>query len=120
MSKTIEVTVEGNNGYILQPNSDGSINVVVTTGTTGDQVATGHVSVLSTATLIATQNLTRSSITIVTSGTDTVWIGIAGVTTGTGLQLVPIAGAAVTLDTSAAIYGIASTTTTVVSYAEIY
>jgi hypothetical protein len=60
----------------------------------------------------------RISATIYNNGTVTVFIGTSGVTTSTGIPL--IAGAALTLDTTAAIYGIVSSTAGSVSAVETF
>lgn len=94
--------------------------VQVTSGGTSDQISPGQVSVTTSATQIVAARSGRSSVVITTAGTDTVYIGTSAVTTTTGIPLYNVQGASITLDTSAAVYGIATTTTTVVGYLEIY
>lgn len=81
-------------------------------------IATAQVSVGTSATAIKAENLTRKRITIknpAASG-EALYIGVAGVTTGAGHVL--DAGDAITLQTTAAIYGIFSGSAHNVSYLE--
>lgn len=87
----------------------------------------GGSGVLTTATLIAAARTGapgtgRVSITIINNtGSDQICLGGATVTAATGLCLPAIAGASMTLNTTAAIYGIAPTTAQAkVSFAETY
>ena len=72
-------------------------------------LATNQVSVPNTAggTLIVAARPTRKSVLVINlTGTDTLYIGNTGLTTGTGLPIVAIPGAGAEIDTTAAIYGI--------------
>ena len=110
----------------IKPNADGSINV--NTGVSpapplgASTIATGIVSVATTAggTLIAAARANRTDITIVNEGTTDVRLGASGVTTATGLLLAGIKGAALTLSTRAAVYGIVAASTQNVSFEENY
>jgi hypothetical protein len=110
----------------LVVNADGSINVNTSVSPSpplgASTIATGQVTVASTAggTLIAAARATRTDITIVNEGTTDVRLGVSGVTTATGLLLVGIKGAALTLSTRAAVYGIVAAATQAVSYEENY
>lgn len=98
------------------------VSAVVTTGgvTTGN-LATNQVSVASTATLIAAARTTRADVTIVNGGTTDVYLGnSSSVTTATGILLIGVKGAAITLDVTSDVYGIVATGSQTVSYAEEY
>jgi len=81
-------------------------------------IATAQVAVAVTATLIITTRTGRIAVTLYNQGTQTVYIGITGVTTGTGLALT--AGASITINTQAAIYGISASGTQTVAFLETY
>ncbi len=70
--------------------------------------------------LIAVNRGGRADITVVNEGTTDVRLGPQGVTAATGLLLVGIKGAAVTISTGAALYGIVATGSQAVSFAEDY
>jgi len=61
----------------------------------------------------------RRRIKITNHGTTACYVGNSGLTTGTGFLLAGIVGYTVTLDTTAAVYGISAGTQTV-SYVEEY
>jgi hypothetical protein len=120
-------TILGKDGTsLLTVNADGSINVNVTASPApplgASTIATGIVSVATTVggTLIAAARATRTDITIVNEGTTDVRLGASGVTTATGLLLVGIKGAALTLSSRAAVYGIVGSSTQNVSFEENY
>lgn len=69
-----------------------------------------QVSVLSTPTQIVAMRC-RNAVTITNTGSATVYVGGATVTTATGKSIV--AGGSLTLQTTAAVYGIATATQTV-------
>jgi hypothetical protein len=72
-------------------------------------------------TLIVAANPTRQAVIITNLGTNDVYIGYAsGVTTSTGDILVGTKGAFVTIPTTAALYGVVSSTSQSVSVMEIY
>jgi hypothetical protein len=86
-------------------------------------IATSQASIsTSAATIVAARTgvtgIGRVSVTLYNSGSTVVYFGASGVTTATGQVL--IAGASVTLDTTAAIYGITASGTDVVSVTETY
>ncbi len=83
-------------------------------------IATAQVTVANTSTLIAATRSGRNAITIVNSGTTPVYIGVTGVTTATGVLLPGSVGAALTLPTTAAVYGVVASSTQAVSYVETY
>jgi len=73
------------------------------------------------ATLIAARRPGRNAITIINKGTVAIDLGnSSGVTTGTGAQLVGVAGASVTIPTQAEVWGIAESATQAVSVVETY
>ncbi len=86
------------------------------------KIATAQVSVDTTSggKLIAAQRTGRQSITITNAGTTIVYIGNSGLTTGTGEYLAGVAGASITLLTTAAIYGIVGSSTQTVTVREEY
>lgn len=94
---------------------------VVKVGGSGN-IATNQVSVASTAggTQIVAARTARVDVTIENSGTTDVYLGASGVTTSTGFLLKGIAGAAVTINTAAAVYGIVASSTQTVSYVETF
>lgn len=85
----------------------------------GDLLATGQVSVGTTATLVAAARTGRQKITVSVGAANTCAFGNSGVTLTTGFPLQPTAGASLTLDTAAATYAVCSATTTI-SYVEPY
>lgn len=86
----------------------------------GGSLATGQVSVGTTATLIAPARAGRQSLLIVNEGTTVVRVGTASVATGTGAYLAGTAGQTLRMDTSGAVYGIVGSGTQTVSFVEIY
>lgn len=82
--------------------------------------ATGQETVGNTATPICAARSDRQKVTIVNHGTTDVYLGGDDVATATGILLTGTAGAQVTLETTAAIYGIVGTGTQAVSFAEVF
>ena len=70
--------------------------------------------------LIAAVRTGRGAITIINTGPIAVYIGPSGVTTSTGTLLPGIAGASITIPTTAAVYGIVSSGSQTVSVLETY
>jgi hypothetical protein len=92
-----------------------------------DSGATNQVAVTTSATAIVSSRVGaprvgRVAITITNiTGSGQLCIGFTNaVTTGTGLCLPAVAGAAVTLNTTAALWGIATVATQTISYAETF
>lgn len=83
-------------------------------------IATSQVTANATATQLAAQRTGRGAITIMNLGTTPVYLGAAGVTASTGILLPGTAGASVTIPTSAAVFGVASTGTQGVAVLETY
>ena len=88
-------------------------------------LATGQVSCASTdTTLVAARTgvagTGRASVTVTNAGTTDVWIGNSGLTTATGVLLVGIKGASLTLNTTAAIHCIVSSTAQTVDFVETF
>jgi hypothetical protein len=81
-------------------------------------IATGQISVGTASTLIAAARPGRGSITLTLGAAVACAFGNTGVSTTTGFPLQPIAGASVTLDTTAAIYGACATAATTVGFVE--
>ena len=80
--------------------------------------STAQVSVGATPTLIAAARTGRDMVTIINHGTTLTFIGSAGVTITTGF-LLP-ANAALTIPTTAAVYGVVEAATQTVSVLESY
>jgi hypothetical protein len=113
----------------LVVNSDGSINVLSSGGggppespTGYPNIATGQETVNTTAggVEIVAARATRGDVTIVNGGTTDIWLGNSGVAIGTGVLLAGFKGAAVTIPTTAAVFGITGAGSQVVSYIESY
>lgn len=79
----------------------------------GHNLATGQVSVGTTATLIAAQRTGRQKITYAVTTAVQCSYGNAGVTLTMGFPLQAVAGASQTIDTDAAVYGVCASTATV-------
>lgn len=97
----------------------GSIGPVVAVDS-GNNIATGHVSVGTTATLICAARSGRTSVVILNEGTTEVRLGAIGVTTATGVLLYGAKGSGISLDGGAAIYGVVASGTQTVSFVECY
>lgn len=83
----------------------------------GGSIATGQVSVTTSSTLVVAARTARQKVTITPTSSTVFYVGNAGVTTTTGLYVA--AGAAITLDTSAAIYAVGASALTV-SFVEYF
>lgn len=83
-------------------------------------IATGQVSVGTTATLIVPARAGRRALTIVHEGTADIRYGAAGVTTGTGALLAGTKGTSMTAPVTGALYGIVGTGTQPLSYVETW
>ena len=92
----------------------------VSTSPGASNLATNQVSVTDSATAIVAARAARRSVLIFNHGTTDVYIGGAAVTTSTGILLVGTAGAAVSIPTAAAVYGIVASGSQTVSYIEVY
>ncbi len=79
-----------------------------------------QVAVAATATSIISARATRRSVLIVNHSSVNIYIGKSGVATTTGLLLKGTAGAALTIETAAAVFGISESGTNTVSYLEVY
>lgn len=99
------------------PAGTNTVGGVITRG--GASLATGQVSIGTTSTLLVAARATRQAVTITVTAATACAFGNTGVTTTTGFPLQPIAGASVTLDTAAAIYGACASAATV-GYIENY
>ncbi len=94
--------------------ADGEIPIESSAPTT---IATGQVSVGTSSTLVVAARTGRTSVTITMLGGVDAYLGVTGVTTSTGTLLLGAKGASFTLNTSAAVYGVAASTVSV-SYEE--
>lgn len=111
----VNVTDPANSNYVLAINPDGSADV---RDIGAPNFFTSQVSVAATDTLVAAARAGRVAITIENNGTTDVFIGSAGVTTGTGFLLPGVKGAALTIPTAAEVHGISSTGSQTVSVLE--
>lgn len=85
----------------------------------GSNLATGQVSVGTTATLIAAARAGRQRIQVIVGAANACALGTAAVTLTTGYALPAVAGTSDTSDTAAALYAVCSAATTI-SYKELY
>lgn len=99
--------------YPLSVNQSGSLG-------SATEIAHNQVTVDTTGDLIVAARAGRKSVLIMNHGNVDVYIGNINVTPSTGVLLVGIPGAALTIDTSSAIYGKTSSDSSVVSYLEVY
>lgn len=97
-------------GYIPMP-GDASGAYVVAKGSA--TLATGQISVGTTATLVRGADTGRTSITVIIGAANACAFGNSGVTLTTGYALPATVGVTDTTATSAALYGVCSATTTV-------
>ena len=104
------------------PSSNFTQRVIVEKDYGGGTLAHNQVSVDTTVggTLICAARSTRRRISIINLGTTDIYIGNTGLTTSTGVLLLGVKGAAVTLETTAAIYGITGSGSQSVAYIEEY
>lgn len=99
---------------------DVSASVTVPPPVGAANFATGQQALSNTAAEIVAIRSTRTTITVVNLSTTDIYIGGASVTTSTGQLLLGTKGSAVTLATTAAVYGIVATGTPSVSFEEEY
>lgn len=114
-SLTLGVVLEGRNGDSLpsiEARSVGTANITVGQSVIG----TGATSIVGARTGAA--GIGRVSVTIYNNGSATVFVGGSGVTTNTGLPLLP--GGSITIATTAAVYGIVASGTVSCAYLENY
>lgn len=97
----------------------GQSNPVATTETYSN-LATGQVSVASSATQIVLARPGRKEVTIVNHATSAVYIGGPGVTAATGLFLAGIQGQGITITGGGAVYAITASGSEPVSFLEVY
>ena|ERR1041385_2060731 len=83
-------------------------------------IATGQVSVGTTATLIVPARAGRRALTIIHEGTADIRYGASGVTTGTGALLAGTKGTSMTAPVTGPLYGIVGTGTQPLSYVETW
>ncbi len=100
--------------------ADGVVRLRAGQSMGSSNLATSQVTANSTATQLAAARPTRGAITVQNLGTTPVYVGPAGVTAANGLLLPGVVGATVTIPTTAAVFGIASTGTQPVAVLETY
>lgn len=108
-------------GTIVETEDQGALiqRQVVKTGA-AQNFGYGQITVASTATQIVAARTSRMDLTIANLGTVDIFIGDASVTTSTGFLLPGVKGAALTLPTQAAVYGIVASSTQAISFIETY
>lgn len=89
-----------------------------TTEVGASAIANGQVAPTNSAATLLAARETRRSMTFLNTGTVTVWVGIATVTTANGFQLDP--GASLTIESTALVQAITAAGTGEVSYIEVY
>ena len=90
-----------------------SANGLNTVARGSTSLATGQVSVGTTAVQVVAARTGRARATFTVGAANTCAFGNAGVTTTTGFPLQPVAGANLSLETGAAVFAVCSATTTV-------
>lgn len=81
---------------------------------------TNQVTVGATATLIVNQNTGRKTVVITNLGTTDVWLGSSnGVTTSNGQLLPGTKGASISIPSTSAVWGIATSGTQAVSFLDV-
>lgn len=93
------------------PAGTNTIGGVVPRGT--GTLATGQVSVSTTSTQVVAARANRATVTMSVGAANACAFGNTGVTTTTGFPLQPVAGATLSLDTSAAVFAVCSAATTI-------
>ena len=103
-------------------NGDGTFARIVSTAAAAptQYLVTGQVTVASTATLIVAARVGRASVMITNLGATDIYCGPAGVTSTTGDLIVAGRGSGKVFDGGAEIWGVASSGSQAVSYAEAY
>lgn len=86
----------------------------------GSGIASGQVSVASTATLVVAARTDRRSVIVTMLGNTDVFLGPSGVTTSTGGLLLGAKGTSVLIEGGAALYGIVTSTSQSVSFLESF
>lgn len=82
--------------------------------------ATGQVAIGTTATALVAARASRAAVTIINGTTTPVYIGFtSGVTTGTGALLPGAIGASITIETTAALFGITASSSAI-SFVETF
>ncbi len=100
-----------NGTNVIPARGDTNGNFMVSKGS--GSIATAQVSVGTSSTQIVAARAGRGSVKITNLGTNDVYIGVSGVTTGNGDLLPGTKGASIVVPTNAAIFGVAGTAQTV-------
>lgn len=103
----------------VQIGADGEIVPNAGSLTGAANLATGQVAVTTSATQIAPARANRRKIIISSTAAVVFYVGGQGVTTANGLYVAGTAGAAVTIDTAAAVYAVGAGNVTL-TYIELY
>lgn len=94
--------------------------VTANAGAGAGSIATAQVSVTTGNVSVVAARAGRASVTIINLGTVDVWLGATGVTTSTGILLLGVKGASVTIPTSAAVFGTTGSGTQTVAVLESF
>ena len=113
----VQMCINGSN--IAVPCGSAS-SPILTTQTGSANIATGQVTVGTTATLVMAARAGRISGKVTDLGTTDIYCGPSGVTTATGDLLAGVKGGAITIQTGAAIYCVVATGTQPVSFMESF
>lgn len=95
-------------------------NPLPTVPAQASSIATGQVTVGTSATLICAARTGRRAVTVIQEGATLVRLGASGVTTGNGVPLPATQYASFTFEGGAAVYGIVGSGTQLVSYVETF
>lgn len=114
-------TTLGDGDQLPQPLVNAAGRMLVDAGGgTSSALAAGQVTLGTTATLIAAARAGRTKITITSTAATVFYVGGSGVTAANGFYVAAAAGASVTLDTAAAVYGVVAAGTLLVAFIETY
>lgn len=108
------------NGSSIAVPCGSSANPVLTSQSGSANIATGQVTVGTTATLVVAARSGRISVKVTDLGTVDLYCGTATVATTTGDLLAGVKGGSITIPTGAAVYCVVGTGTQAVSFMEAY
>jgi hypothetical protein len=94
--------------------------VTANAGAGTGSIATAQVTVTTGNVSVVAARAGRASVTIINLGTVDVWLGVTGVSTSTGILLLGVKGSAVTIPTSAAVFGTVGSGTQAVAVLESF
>jgi hypothetical protein len=106
-------------GAQVSPATEDTLGSILLANQPRDLFCDHVIATTSVAQIVATRT-GRQSVTMVNHGTVDVWVGPSGVTSGTGILLPGTRGAAITIESSAAIFAVTSSGSQTISFMEIY